>query len=73
MFPIFKKGANSDPGNHRPVLLTSVCYKVLESIIRDNLMEHLLENKLLRQSQHGFMSCTSNLLEFLEMMTWAVD
>jgi hypothetical protein len=34
-------------------------------------MEHLLENNLLRQSQHRFMSkkcCTINLLEILETM-----
>jgi ribonuclease P/MRP protein subunit RPP40 len=39
-------------------------------------MKHLLENNLLRQSQHGFMSkksCTTNLLEFLEIVTKAVD
>ncbi|MFN9999698.1 MAG: hypothetical protein ACK559_01090, partial [bacterium] len=36
--PIFKKGAKSDPGNYRPVSLTSVCCKILESIIRDAMM-----------------------------------
>jgi hypothetical protein len=39
--PIYKKGSKADPGNYRPVSLTSVCGKVLESIIRDQLMEHL--------------------------------
>jgi hypothetical protein len=74
--PIFKKGAKSDPGNNRPVSLTSVCCKMLESIIRDTMMEHLLENGLLKQSQHGFMprkSCCTNLLEFFEAATSAVD
>jgi hypothetical protein len=74
--PIFKKGVKSDPGNYRPVSLTSVCCKLLESIIRDDIVHHLLQNKLLRSSQHGFMankSCTTNLLEFLETLTSAVD
>jgi hypothetical protein len=65
--PIFKKGEKSDPGNYRPISLTSVCCKVLESIIRDDLMGHLLENKLLHPSQHRFMarkSCTTNLWSF---------
>ena len=74
--PIFKKGSKSDPGNYRPVSLTSVCCKILESIIRDTVMEHLLENNLLNQSQHRFMprkSCCTNLLEFFEAATKSVD
>jgi hypothetical protein len=74
--PIFKKGSKFDPGNYRPVSLTSVCCKILESIIRDTVMEHLLENNLLYQSQHGFMprkSCCTNLLEFFEAATKSVD
>jgi hypothetical protein len=53
--PIFKKGAKTDPGNYRPVSLTSVCCKLLESVLRDALMNHLAGNNLLNQSQHGFM------------------
>jgi hypothetical protein len=53
--PIFKKGTKGDPGNYRPVSLTSVPCKILESIIKDRVMNHLLENNLIRKSQHGFM------------------
>jgi hypothetical protein len=38
--PIFKKGTKADPGNYRPVSLTSICCKMLESIIKDDMMEH---------------------------------
>ncbi len=74
--PIFKKGKKTDPGNYRAVSLTSVCCRILESIIRDNLMEHLLRNDLLASSQHGFMpntSCCTNLLEFFEKVTSVTD
>jgi hypothetical protein len=74
--PIFKKGSKSDPGNYRPVSLTSVCCRIMESVIRDELMHHLLSNNLLNQSQHGFMqgkSCTTNLLEFFDTVTRSVD
>jgi len=74
--PIFKKGTKKDPGNYRPVSLTSVCCKMLESILRDALMDHLTCNNLLKASQHGFMpgkSCTTNLLEFFEKTTQAID
>jgi hypothetical protein len=39
-------------------------------------MSHLLDNGLLNPSQHGFMSkksCMTNLLEFFEVVTSAVD
>jgi len=39
--PIFKKGDRSDPGNYRPVSLTLVPCKVLESVIRDELSSYL--------------------------------
>jgi len=74
--PIFKKGSKSDPGNYRPVSLTSVCCKILETLIRDGIMSHLEKNKLINQEQHGFMpgkSCCTNLLEFMERVTSAVD
>jgi hypothetical protein len=74
--PIFKKGTKGDPGNYRPVSLTSVPCKMLETIVKDRLMNHLLENNLIRESQHGFMpgkSCASNLVEFMDFVTEAVD
>lgn len=74
--PIFKKGTKSSPGNYRPVALTSVCCKLLENIIKDDLAAHLERNALLRPSQHGFLarkSCTTNLLEFFEPVTASAD
>ena len=52
---LFKKGNRSDPGNYRPVSLTSILCKIMESIIKDKIVEHLQKFKLLSESQHGFM------------------
>ena len=53
---IFKKGDRTLASNYRPISLTSVICKMLESLLKDAIMEHLLKNELLRSSQHGFMS-----------------
>ena len=67
--PIHKKGSKREPGNYRPVSLTSVACKVLESLIRDALMEHLDTHSLLTDDQHGFRprrSCSTQLLETID-------
>ena len=67
--PIYKKGDKSCPGNYRPVSLTSQVCKMLESIIKDNIIAHLNKFALINSSQHGFTSgrsCLTNLLEFFE-------
>jgi hypothetical protein len=74
--PIFKKGAKGDVGNYRPVSLTSIPCKLLESVVKDRMMHHLLSNKLIRDTQHGFMpgrSCATNLVQFMDLVTKAVD
>jgi len=39
--PLYKKGCQADVSNCRPLSLTSVVCKLMESILRDNIMEHL--------------------------------
>ena len=74
--PIYKKGPKGEPGNYRPVSLTSVPCRMMESIIKDKLMEHLARYKLIRETQHGFLkgkSCTTNLIAFMDKLTKTVD
>ena len=69
--PLFKKGSKNNPGNYRPVSLTSVPGKILESIIAEDITQHLESNNLISDSQHGFRkgrSCLTNLLEFFHDM-----
>jgi hypothetical protein len=73
---IYKKGSRELPSNHRPVSLTSQVCKVLESIIRDGMLDYLTRNNLIKDSQHGFSknrSCLTNLLKFLEMVSKYID
>ena len=65
---IFKKGSKSDPGNYRPVSLTCIICKILESIIYDFIIEHLIKNNLLTKSQYGFISKRSATLQLLAVL-----
>ena len=74
--PLFKKGSRNNSVNSRPVSLTSVICKLLETIIRDHMMDFLVKHKLINPSQYGFLKSRSfltNLLCFLEEITKWVD
>ena len=66
---LFKKGSRNKSENYRPVSLTSVICKLLERLIKDHMVDFLVRHKLLNSSQHGFHSCLTNMLCFLEEIT----
>jgi hypothetical protein len=66
--PIFKKGSRKTPGNYRPVSLTSVVCKMLESIVRNRIMRHLNENNMLSDQQYGFRNHRSTTLQLLRVL-----
>ena len=74
--PIYKqKGSKSQPGNYRPVSLTSNVCKLMEKVVNRALSNHL-EKGVLYNSQHGFRrgrSCQSNLIEFYDKVTQWID
>jgi hypothetical protein len=47
--PIFKKGIKTLASNYRPVSLTSVPCKILEGLIKDNLMQHFDGQQSIKQ------------------------
>ena len=61
IMPLFKKGSRNKPENYRPVSLTSVVCKLLETLIRDHMVEFLVKHKLINTSQHGFLKARSCL------------
>ncbi|CAM5153249.1 unnamed protein product [Eretmochelys imbricata] len=74
--PIFKKGKESDPRNHRPVSLISVVCKVLEKILKEKVVKDIEVNGKWDKIQHGFTKdrlCQTNLIFFFEKVTDFLD
>ncbi|EFA11997.1 putative RNA-directed DNA polymerase from transposon X-element-like Protein [Tribolium castaneum] len=74
--PIFKRGDKFDPLNYRPISLTSVIVKILESLIFDKLIDFLVTTNRIPEEQHRFVpgrSIVSNLLCCLEDWTNIID
>ena len=68
--PIYKKkGSKSHAENYRPISLTCILCKILESMVRSKVLQHLMDNDLLSKRQYGFLngrSTTTQLLHFLD-------
>ena len=64
--PIFKKGDASIVLNYRPIGLTSVCCKAMETVIKNKIMSYLLDRGLISRQQHGSLSRHSTCTQLLE-------
>ena len=74
--PIHKKGSKNLPENYRPINVQSVPGKMLESIIKDHIMDQLEKNNLLFNTQYGFRSNHSVddcLLDYMNEVTKNYD
>ena len=67
--PVYKnKGSKNDITNYRPISLTSIASRIMESIIRDGLMEYMKEKDLLSSNQFGFTTGRSTVLQLLTVL-----
>ena len=74
--PIFKKGKREDPGNYRPVSLTSILGKLFEKILKEHICDGPASGMMLKGNQHSFIrgrSCQTNLIAFYAQVTKALD
>ena len=55
VIPIYKrKGDRKDPNNYRPISLTCIPCKIMETLITATIMSHMESNQYLSDSQYGF-------------------
>ena len=65
---IFKKGNRKSTGNYRPISLTCIVCRVLESIIREQIIKHMWDQKLVCDKQSGFISGRLTVLQLLVVL-----
>lgn len=77
VLPQQKSGSiKSKPSSFRPISLTSQLSKVMEKLLKPNIINHLDNNKLLGRFQFGFRngrSCLASLLGHYEKILDIVE
>jgi hypothetical protein len=77
VIPIYKgKGKDNDKASYRPISLTSAPCKTMEAIVKDEILQFLLQEGKISNHQHGFLSKRSTqtqLLECLNEWTGLID
>ena len=71
--PIYKKGSKNIAENYRPVSLTSIICKLMESFVKKSIMKHLQDNNLLSSQQFGFISGRSTTLQLLRYLDNCIE
>ena len=72
--PVHKKGHKTDVENYRPISLTCIVMKIMERVVRDEIMNrcgHLIDKR-----QHGFLqhkSCTTQLVDFCDSLALSLN
>ena len=71
--PIFKSGSQNEANNYRPISLTCIASKIMETIIKDTMLDHLNKSRFIFRQQHGFLARHSTNTQLLESCNdWAV-
>ena len=71
--PIYKKGSKNKAENYRPISLTSIICKIMESFIKERLVAHLTSNNLLSSKQFGSISGRSTVTQLLTYLDKCID
>ena len=72
--PIFKKGSSSNVANYRPISLTCIACKIFETSIKEQVLKYFLDEQILSESQHGFISKHSTNTNLLQSLNdWTIN
>jgi hypothetical protein len=71
--PVFKKGKPCEPNNYRPISLTCIMCKIMETVIKKQIIDFLLLHNRICKQQHGFLAKHSTCSQLIECVNdWTV-
>ena len=68
-----QKVSKNNAENYRPISLTSIICKIMESFIKERVVAHLISNNLLSSKQFGFISGRSTVTQLLRYLYKCID
>ena len=71
--PVWKGSNKEEPSDYQPIAIMNHLIKVLEQIVRLQLVDYLTQNGLLDKEQHGGHAFRSTLIQLLDQNDWIVD
>src|SRR5690606_29975659 len=71
--PIFKNGSRENPANYRPISVTPYIARLYETLMKKQIMNYILTNNLISQSQYGFQPNKSCEMALLDMYSYIID
>ena len=60
IYPIFKEGSKSDPGNYRGICISSAILKLITSLICERLQAKIEQLNLIKKNHIGFINKLKN-------------
>ena len=70
---MWKGTDKEDPKDYRPIAITNHLMKVLERVVRPQLVEFLTSNGVLDNEQHGGRALRSTLSQLLDQNDWVIE
>ena len=74
--PIHKSGDKSLPKNYRPISVTPILCRLLETIVREFITQHIKTNNIIITQQYGFREkrgCVIQLLKVLDQIVTSLE
>lgn len=73
IYPKHKKGSLTKVENYRPISLISSFSKIIEKIVVKRMTEHLQNQNLITEHQHGFLKGRSTISALVKLVEYVTD